>query len=74
MNKNFSMFPYVILNSYQLVFCLLFDQEEKLPYAFYISDQELIVPLETYLEKNKGWSNLREQQYLSMKPNLFFVF
>jgi len=29
-------------------------QEEKLPYAFYISDQELVVPLETYLQKNKG--------------------
>ena len=29
-------------------------QEEKLPYSFYISDKELVVPLGTYLEKNKG--------------------
>ena len=35
------------------------DQEEKLPYAFYISDQELAVPLETYLHKNKGWWELK---------------
>ncbi|KAF2293425.1 hypothetical protein GH714_001633 [Hevea brasiliensis] len=27
--------------------------EEKLPYSFYISDEELLVPLETYLQKNK---------------------
>lgn len=31
-----------------------FVQEEKLPYAFYISDKELLVALGTYLEKNKG--------------------
>ncbi|KAG6710889.1 hypothetical protein I3842_05G025700 [Carya illinoinensis] len=31
----------------------LLSNEEKLPYAFYISDQELLVPLGTYLEKNK---------------------
>ncbi|KAJ6692060.1 WD40 REPEAT PROTEIN [Salix purpurea] len=31
----------------------LLNNEEKLPYAFYISDQELAVPLETYLHKNK---------------------
>lgn len=31
-----------------------FLQEEKLPYAFYISNQELLVPLGNYLEKNKG--------------------
>ena len=30
-------------------------QEEKLPYAFYISDQELVVQLGTYLQKNKGF-------------------
>ncbi|BAT95873.1 hypothetical protein VIGAN_08269700 [Vigna angularis var. angularis] len=30
------------------------NNEEKLPYAFYISDEELIAPLETYLQKNKG--------------------
>ncbi|KOM27063.1 hypothetical protein LR48_Vigan393s000700 [Vigna angularis] len=29
------------------------NNEEKLPYAFYISDEELIPPLETYLQKNK---------------------
>ena len=33
----------------------LLNNEEKLPYAFYISDQELLVPLETYLHKNKGF-------------------
>ncbi|KAF2293443.1 hypothetical protein GH714_001840 [Hevea brasiliensis] len=32
----------------------LLNNEEKLPYSFYISDQELLVPLETYLQKNKG--------------------
>ncbi|KAF2293416.1 hypothetical protein GH714_001505 [Hevea brasiliensis] len=32
----------------------LLRNEEKLPYSFYISDQELLVPLETYLQKNKG--------------------
>lgn len=31
----------------------LLSNEEKLPYAFYISDEELIAPLETYLQKNK---------------------
>ncbi|KAF2293401.1 hypothetical protein GH714_001297 [Hevea brasiliensis] len=31
----------------------LLRNEEKLPYSFYISDQELLVPLETYLQKNK---------------------
>ncbi|KAF2293441.1 hypothetical protein GH714_001836 [Hevea brasiliensis] len=31
----------------------LLNNEEKLPYSFYISDQELLVPLETYLQKNK---------------------
>ena len=31
-------------------------QEEKLPYAFYISDQELVVELGAYLEKKKGRS------------------
>ncbi|XVE76756.1 hypothetical protein DITRI_Ditri13aG0006500 [Diplodiscus trichospermus] len=31
----------------------LLKNEEKLPYAFYISNQELLVPLGTYLEKNK---------------------
>ncbi|BAT95876.1 hypothetical protein VIGAN_08270000 [Vigna angularis var. angularis] len=30
------------------------NNEEKLSYAFYISDEELIEPLETYLQKNKG--------------------
>ncbi|RVX00389.1 Notchless protein-like [Vitis vinifera] len=32
----------------------LLNNEEKLPYAFYISDQELVVQLGTYLQKNKG--------------------
>ncbi|CAN1316699.1 Notchless protein homolog [Linum perenne] len=31
----------------------LLKNEEKLPYAFYISNQELLVALETYLQKNK---------------------
>ncbi|GMY22460.1 notchless protein homolog [Fagus crenata] len=31
----------------------LLNNEEKLPYAFYISDKELLVALGTYLEKNK---------------------
>ncbi|KAG4188110.1 Notchless -like protein [Gossypium arboreum] len=31
----------------------LLKNEEKLPYAFYISNQELLVPLGNYLEKNK---------------------
>ncbi|XP_065868417.1 notchless protein homolog isoform X2 [Euphorbia lathyris] len=31
----------------------LLNNEEKFPYSFYISDQELLVPLETYLQKNK---------------------
>ncbi|CAJ2673397.1 unnamed protein product [Trifolium pratense] len=31
----------------------LLNNEEKLPYSFYISDQELLVPLATYLNKNK---------------------
>ncbi|PKI62946.1 notchless protein homolog [Punica granatum] len=37
----------------QLIVNKLLNNEEKLPYAFYISDQELFVPLETYLQKNK---------------------
>ncbi|XP_058006934.1 notchless protein homolog isoform X2 [Hevea brasiliensis] len=32
----------------------LLNNEEKLPYSFHISDQELLVPLETYLQKNKA--------------------
>ncbi|KOM24971.1 hypothetical protein LR48_Vigan34s001000 [Vigna angularis] len=36
------------------IFNKLQNNEEKLSYAFYISDEELIVPLETYLQKNKG--------------------
>ncbi|KVH97342.1 NLE-like protein, partial [Cynara cardunculus var. scolymus] len=31
----------------------LLDNEEKLPYAFYISDQELVIQLGDYLQKNK---------------------
>ncbi|XP_042488770.1 notchless protein homolog [Macadamia integrifolia] len=31
----------------------LLNNEEKLPYAFYISDQKLVVQLGSYLEKNK---------------------
>ncbi|XP_071707124.1 notchless protein homolog [Rutidosis leptorrhynchoides] len=31
----------------------LLNNEEKLPYAFYISDQELVVQLGDYLQKNK---------------------
>ncbi|KAF8038613.1 hypothetical protein BT93_B1212 [Corymbia citriodora subsp. variegata] len=31
----------------------LLNNEDKLPYTFYISDQELVVPLESYLQKNK---------------------
>ncbi|KAF9593285.1 hypothetical protein IFM89_021041 [Coptis chinensis] len=31
----------------------LLNNEEKLPYAFYISDKELVVQLGAYLEKNK---------------------
>ncbi|XP_019175867.1 PREDICTED: notchless protein homolog [Ipomoea nil] len=31
----------------------LLSNDEKLPYAFYISDQELVVHLGSYLEKNK---------------------
>ncbi|KAL3342842.1 hypothetical protein AABB24_026734 [Solanum stoloniferum] len=31
----------------------LLSNEEKLPYAFYISDEELVVQLGSYLEKNK---------------------
>ncbi|KAG2384591.1 Notchless protein-like protein [Vigna angularis] len=34
------------------------NNEEKLPYAFYISDEELIAPLETYLQKNKGHAEI----------------
>ncbi|XP_057736295.1 notchless protein homolog isoform X1 [Arachis stenosperma] len=37
----------------QLIVNKILDNEEKLPYAFYISDEELLVPLETYLHKNK---------------------
>jgi ribosome assembly protein 4 len=29
------------------------DNEEMLPYSFYVSDEELLVPVGTYLEKNK---------------------
>ena len=29
-------------------------QEEMLPYSFYVSDEELLVPVGTYLEKNQG--------------------
>ncbi|XP_057498668.1 notchless protein homolog isoform X2 [Actinidia eriantha] len=32
----------------------LLNNEEKLPYAFYISDQELVVQLGSYLQKHKG--------------------
>ncbi|KAL9257904.1 Notchless protein-like protein, partial [Drosera capensis] len=31
----------------------LLNNEEKLPYAFYISEQELLVQLEAYLQKHK---------------------
>ncbi|GAB2213912.1 hypothetical protein Droror1_Dr00018237 [Drosera rotundifolia] len=31
----------------------LLNNEEKLPYAFYISDQELLVQLESYLQKHQ---------------------
>ncbi|XP_019453318.1 PREDICTED: notchless protein homolog isoform X2 [Lupinus angustifolius] len=31
----------------------LLNNEERLPYSFYISDEELVVPLSTYLQKNK---------------------
>jgi ribosome assembly protein 4 len=31
----------------------LLNNEEKLPYAFYVSDQELVVQLGSYLQKNK---------------------
>lgn len=34
--------------------CFGICQEERLPYAFYISDEELVVQLGSYLEKNKG--------------------
>ncbi|KAL5067494.1 hypothetical protein RYX36_018381 [Vicia faba] len=37
----------------QLIVNQLLQNEEKLPYAFYISDEELLVPLETYLQKHK---------------------
>ncbi|GMN32181.1 hypothetical protein TIFTF001_003556 [Ficus carica] len=37
----------------QLIVNQLLQNEEKLPYAFYITDQELVVQLGTYLEKNK---------------------
>lgn len=37
----------------QLLVNKLLNNEEKLPYSFYISDQELIVQLRVYLEKNK---------------------
>ncbi|CAK8575982.1 unnamed protein product [Lathyrus sativus] len=37
----------------QLIVHQLLKNEEKLPYAFYISDEELLVPLETYLQKHK---------------------
>lgn len=30
------------------------SQEEKLPYAFYVSDHELVAELGSYLQKNKG--------------------
>ena len=33
---------------------ILCFQEGKLPHAFSISDQGLVVPLETYLQKNNG--------------------
>jgi hypothetical protein len=42
----------LIVAIYNFVFGHL--QEEKLPYAFYISDQELVVQLGSYLEKKKG--------------------
>ena len=29
-------------------------QEEMLPYSFYVSDEELLVPVGTYLETNNG--------------------
>lgn len=37
----------------QLIVNQLLNNEEKLPYAFYISDEELLVPLESYLQKHK---------------------
>ena len=39
----------------EIINCFGIVQEEKLPYAFYISDQELLVSLGAYLEKNKGY-------------------
>ncbi|RZC64327.1 hypothetical protein C5167_008017 [Papaver somniferum] len=37
----------------QLLVNKLLNNEEKLPYSFYVSDQELIVQLGAFLEKNK---------------------
>lgn len=33
----------------------LLNNEEKLPYAFYISDQELVIQLGDYLQKKKSF-------------------
>ncbi|THG00751.1 hypothetical protein TEA_025576 [Camellia sinensis var. sinensis] len=37
----------------QIMVNKLLNNEEKLPYAFYVSDQELVVQLGSYLQKNK---------------------
>ncbi|KAI3867633.1 hypothetical protein MKW98_006010 [Papaver atlanticum] len=50
--SNFCKKNYIVL---VIEYCIHFRffQEEKLPYSFYVSDQELIVQLGAFLEKNK---------------------
>lgn len=45
---------YAYNSEYWVVIDFWFVQEEKLPYVFYVSDEELVVQLGSYLQKHKG--------------------
>ena len=46
-------------------------QEEMLPYSFYVSDEELLVPVGTYLENNNGNHSIK-LRFLCVLTNLCF--
>lgn len=48
------MYDSTLVDMVNLIWIFDLFQEEKLPYAFYVSDHELVVQLGSYLQKNKG--------------------
>lgn len=40
-------------------------QEEKLSYIFYVSDEELLVSVGTYMERNRGKTNNKQSSLVS---------